>query len=526
MKWYWVIFLPTLACAQEFQFHQEWDSIEVRVDNYQIAVPWTGGYSFTVPAFSDIDGDSYPDIFLGNSSGHLAYYRNTGNAFIPDFELITPEFQGIQGFAHSVPYFADIDADSDYDLFCDFGNSPMRFYRNIGTTTTPQFILEEDSLRDTSGNLIDGSGFSICDINADGTLDLFVQQWNSGNIYYYENVGAPNQFSFSLITTNFANVNTGYWSHPKFCDIDNDSDYDLFIGDRYGHIWFYRNDGTPQQYNFILVSNNWLGIDVGDYASPEFCDIDGDGDYDLFIGRDAYTFLSSPGDIFFYQNIGTSQFPQFQLVTTNTLTLDVGTICIPCLADIDADGDLDLFYSSQNRLGFYRNDGTSSEPHFTFVTNDLLNGQTPHFFDLFDLNADGKLDLICAIGSIGSGKIKFYLNQGTLQNPNFVYWFSLFTPYILGMVSLADLDRDGDGDLIVSTFQHGTAFYRNQGTARQPNFVFEGENWGNIPPGEKCPLCGYGRGRRFRSDRRIQQSWIGGILRKHRRFSKSGICIG
>jgi len=281
--------------------------------------------------------------------------------------------------------------------------------------------------------------------------------------------------------SNLTGFPNGDWNSPTLCDIDGDSDYDLFIGERYGHIWYFQNHGTPEQYDFADPIINWLDIDVGDYASPEFCDIDGDGDYDLFVGRDASDFVSSPGDVFFYENMGTPQDPDFQLIASNYLTLDVGTINLPRVIDFDLDNDLDLLYSSQNRLGFYENVGNTSAPTFSFITNDLLNGIAPHFFDLYDLDDDGDLDLVIAIGSVGSGEIAFYQNRGSPTIPEFVYSNSIYTSYILGTPSLVDIDADGDADLLVSYFGvGGFLHYENQGNAQQPDFVFITDNFCNI----------------------------------------------
>ncbi|MCX6641159.1 MAG: T9SS type A sorting domain-containing protein [bacterium] len=466
-----ILLLPLTAFSQQFQFHQELDSIPVWDGDYHIPTPWTGGYGYTVPVFCDIDADGDLDPLLGNSGGVIAFYENNGTTSIPFFKLLAQNFQDIQGFAHSVPRFVDIDNDGDYDLFCDFGDEYMHFYRNVGSPTIPQLALEEDSLRDTGGNLIDGSGFTLCDIDDDGDQDLFVQQWYNGHIYYYENIGNPTQFAFSLVSTSFAGVSTGEWCHPTFCDLDSDGDYDLFIGNKYGKIYFYRNDGTPQQYDFTLISNNWFGIDVGDYASPEFCDIDGDGDYDLFIGKDNDLTYDIPGAMQYWENIGTPQVCNFVLRNQNYLTFDAGCCCDPDLCDIDRDGDLDLFFLTNSQLGWMENIGTNQNPEYAIRTFDLLD-LPPGSCDLGDLNGDQYPDLVTVNG--WGGAITLWVNRVTPQNPTFVEFSSIDTDWILGGISMGDLDADGDLDIIVGGMQSGEyhlLYYQNQGTSYIPNFV-------------------------------------------------------
>ena len=50
---------------------------------------------------------------------------------------------------------------------------------------------------------------------------------------------------------------------------------------------FYRNNGTPKIPQFDLVSDEFDGIDVGRRSVPRFADLDGDGDQDLILGREA-----------------------------------------------------------------------------------------------------------------------------------------------------------------------------------------------------------------------------------------------
>ena len=82
-------------------------------------------------------------------------------------------------------------------------------------------------------------------------------------------------------------VDVGYSSTPTFVDIDGDGDYDAFIGEKYGTVKYYENIGSRSNPDFVEqtgLSNPLVFADVGYASAPTFVDIDGDGDYDSFIG--------------------------------------------------------------------------------------------------------------------------------------------------------------------------------------------------------------------------------------------------
>ena len=68
-------------------------------------------------------------------------------------------------------------------------------------------------------------------------------------------------------------------------DIDGDGDLDAFVGAESGRTYLVANIGTALEPKFALPSSNPFGLaDVGTHAVPSFADLDGDGDFDAFIG--------------------------------------------------------------------------------------------------------------------------------------------------------------------------------------------------------------------------------------------------
>lgn len=170
-------------------------------------------------------------------------------------------------------------------------------FQDIGENSTPVFI----------------------DIDKDGDLDAFVGA-KDGKIQYFKNIGTVTTPQITLINTNenpFFGVDVGEQSTPSFVDIDNDGDFDAFIGEKDGIYNFYRNNGTATSPSFSLVvgsSNPFNTVSPGQNLSPVFADIDGDGDFDTFTGR-------SNGELIFFRNIGTRSTPRFATFVTNQWNL-------------------------------------------------------------------------------------------------------------------------------------------------------------------------------------------------------------
>ncbi len=249
------------------------------------------------PVFVDLDGDSRRDLLIGNVEGNIWYFRNVGSVTSPSFMLVDTAFAGISGGYTYAPAFADIDHDGDEDLFIGRFDGSMKFYRNTGSPTTPQFVL------------------------------------------------APSPVDTIRVT---------YDNAPAFVDIDNDSDFDLSVGGSNGRLKFYRNVGSDTNFVPVLESSFYDSITVGQDSEPTFVDIDADGDYDLFIG-------TSEGRVEFYRNIGNFQNPQFSRITNHYASTDPVQEAVPAFVDVDGDGDQDLFVGTlTGGIHFYRNQGAVS----------------------------------------------------------------------------------------------------------------------------------------------------------------------
>jgi len=249
-------------------------------------------------------------------------------------------------------------------------------------------------------------------------------------------------------------------SHPFFIDIDGDGDLDCFSGEytngNVSKIYYYRNDGTNRNPVFKPISgqaNPLSTVEANMLSIPYFIDIDGDGDYDCFIGEGA------TGAIMYYKNAGTATHPSFQKQSAafNPLSMvkfSTSNIANPAFADIDGDGDYDcLIVDEAGFLNYYKNNGTAIQPDFIHVeTNDnpfeSLSAQSDIYNVSFvDWNKDGLIDLFI--------NTTFFKNIGTKQRPQFKAGkdeepaFQNASPYKYTYTPLRWVDLNNDGNIEV-----------------------------------------------------------------------------
>jgi flagellar hook assembly protein FlgD len=439
------------------------------------------------PALSDIDDDGDLDLFIGQSEGQIHFYRNDGNRELPvwtSMGLLTDAGGNtidVGGF--STPAFADLDHDEDMDLLLGEPYGRISFYRNDGNRNAPVWT-PTGFISDADSNTIDIGSYSdpaFIDMDNDGDLDMLSGE-SFGQIYFYRNDGSSNTplwvYQGLLTDSNGNTIDSGSNSSPVFTDIDNDGNIDLFLGQSGGRIVFYRNTGGVDAPIWNLVTNIYNYIEVSSYATPALADTDNDGDVDLYVGD------YQDGLLHFWRNDGDAGSPSWRtpglLVTAdNDEPIDIGLFSSPAFADLDHDGDFDLFIGEHSgRIHFYRNDGDSSTPAWTaqgflmYPDSSLIDiggNSHPVFVDIDD---DGDFDLF--VGEY-YGKILFIRNDGDISLPIWAYvgpienseGNPLSVPY-RSRPTFADMDHDGDYDLLIGCNNGKTYYYRNDGDEHTP----------------------------------------------------------
>ena len=286
--------------------------------------------------------------------------------------------------------------------------------------------------------------------------------------------GLPVQSAYFAVTSGssspFASLDVGRLAKPEFVDLDGDGDLDIVVGNQNGTFSYLKNTGNtsePVYTNVTGAENPLNGKDIGSYSAPSFVDMDGDGDLDLVSG-------SNDGPIAYLENTGSSSAPAFTARTgsANPFAYNAATIgfkTATTFADLDNDGDQDALIFGAGKVSYARNDGTSSTPSFTLVTDGgnpfsaipTSDGYSPH---LFDVDGDGDKDLF--FGKL-DGTFGYYGNTGTSSAPVFTARTGSANPLngidVGGIASgsFADIDNDGDLDLVTGESEGAVIYYRN-----------------------------------------------------------------
>jgi len=242
-------------------------------------------------------------------------------------------------------------------------------------------------------------------------------------------------------------------------DINEDGNEDIFIGgakDQPGIIYINTGNANLKISNQIVLEEDAVFEDT----ASSFFDADGDGDIDLMVGSggnqvgEGVTYRAR-----LYLNDGKGKFVKSKTKLPSTYK----NISVIVPYDFDNDGDQDVFIGSRSVVGTYgvnpdhlflENNGDGSFTNATErVAYDLKNAGmiTNAVWD--DMDGDDIKDLI-TVSDWGSPII--YKNNGrrlsklTTNLENFTGWWNV--------VEVADLDKDGDNDLIIGNKGSNTTY--------------------------------------------------------------------
>ncbi len=419
-----------------------------------------GGAHSVVTADLNLDG-KLDVISAGRESGRVLWHENDGGTF-PQF--IQHEVGIVQGVYMVVA--ADLDRDGDADIVATAVGELMPSGAEQSNGAVGALVWFQNNLRNDGtftphtivGSLPYAVAVHAADLDGDGDLDLLSGARDGNRVAWYENIGGqPPAFIEREITTNaMAVVSVGAG------DLDGDGDLDVFSASEDDNkIAWYLNDGNRPP-NFIEAGAHTPGAPPPnlDYAKGvTAADLDGDGDLDLaYVGEDN-------NEVGWLENLGGSP-PTF---AAHVIGYDILHGKMIVAEDIDGDGDADLLVASSgdNKITQYVNNG-GTPPTFTplVVTTSAVGARAVH---AADLDGDGDLDILSA--SRDDNRIVWYPNRKLHRTAIFNESTQTVVDVRQGArnVSAADMDKDGDTDLLAIT-ENRVIWYENNG-ASPPAFA-------------------------------------------------------
>lgn len=463
-------------------------------------------------ASGDINNDGLVDLFFTSNQGKNKLYLNKGNM---EFEDIT-EKAGVGGFSDwkTGVTMADINGDGFLDIYvCAVSNfkgmeGSNELYINNGDNTFTEKANEYG---------LDFTGFStqaaFFDYDKDGDLDCYLLNHavhntrsydrvntrmlkdNEAGDYLYRNDGG--KFKDISAESGIYQAAMGYGLGISVADLNNDGWLDIYVSNDFHEDDYYyinQKDGTYKEgikEHFKHLSRFSMGSDIADINNDGYQDVMTLDMYPEDEKVEKSSVGEDPLDIYMYK----LQFGYFNQYSRNCLQLNMsgqkfadiaassGVAATDwswstLMADYDGDGLKDIFISN----GILRR--PNDLDYLKFVIGDSLH---------YGLPTSHKLDQE-AIDLMPSGKVHNYLFQGSkdlrFKDKSKVWGFE--EEGISNGSSYADLDNDGDLDLISNNLNEPAGIYENHSRELlKNNFVkvkFKGEGMNTFGIGAKVIL--------------------------------------
>lgn len=434
----------------------------------------TNNYSSFITG-GDVDNDGDNDIAIINENGlsrTIKFYKNNNNVFANFVTLVVlPSTNGSSSADYSSIFIKDFDNDGLNDIVSQntFFNR-ISWYKNLGLQVfgTEQII---------STSIANGRLVHISDLNNDNNLDIVTTDIFNNNIVWYDNSSGN---GLNLVEKQLSNSVVLLPTKVVAGDLNGDGYKDVLVTSKFDNriSWYKNTNGLgdfsgPQK----TITNTLLNAENGLIA-----DLNNDGKNDVIA-------FSNPDDIalarkiVLFKNLGNALFAPVQIIysffTENIIkleTIDVdndndldlvtsfsggtlkifknngnGTFATPIsfansagyfeATDVDNDGDKDLIVAGSNSFFWLNNiDGSGDYSIKTIITTNL---GIPSKFVIGDINNDGLKEIIYVNSSLGKMTIN---DNNTFSSQTAINYLGSSN-----VLDLADLDNDGDLDIVCST---------------------------------------------------------------------------
>ena len=528
-----------VSAQQQYEFRFRND-VKIVIDSDTVKDPWAGGLNSPVFSKIELNNDGTEDLFIYDRTldkifTYLAQFKN-GQwqwQYAPQYESLFP--RDLAGWV----LLRDYNRDGLKDIFTKT-NAGIKVYKNTaGANGLSVFTVAADFTRFNNNLNLQASSENLpalLDVDSDGDLDILTFDFSgSTTIEYYKNLATEenlpaDDLKFTQETnwwgklTKCPHVCNGYLFNGSCrtdgtkhndgmnllaLDLDADADKDILVGgDACPDLVRMTNSGTLTTAAFASAGmqlnypGNTTRASFNYFPAAYHEDVTFDDKKDLLVApfvrsnrNDEVNFSQSS---WLYKNTSATDIPAFEFQQRDFIQanmVEAGEQSAPALADIDADGDLDLLLGNRKgNVWFFRNAGTTKKPVFKLETKDYLNLTSANFRDIkpqfADINSDGRLDLVLAVTTGTTGSVRYILNTAGAGQPVKYELTNIKTlavgQFVGDVPAFYDLDHDGDQDLVLASNVRPTTasgllrFYRNTGTAANPVYTLENDVWGGI----------------------------------------------
>jgi PKD repeat protein len=386
---------------------------------------------------ADLDNDGDLDVLTASyRNNNLIWFENKSDGIFSDKKMIDDAANGSKSV-----YAADLNGDEDLEILTanSASNSVSWYSYTDGSFSNPQNIVESP--------LSGPKDIFSADLDNDGDLDVVSASYKDDKISWFENAGDGSFIAQHVLSTN----SDGAW-RVYASDLTGDGVPEIISSSIYDDkiAWFENfGDGRfgPEQV---------LTTDYGFTQTVIAADMDGDGDNDIL-------FADKNEDIIaWFENAGG---------TFNDLNIISNNISEPMsvfAADLDKDGAIDIVVGYDYKLGIYSNSGDGSSFSFKKISGGLAGIQD---VAVADLNGDGNLDIISASDYqgvewfAGNGSRGGFSDRASIMDiDQFEEDDDNYSPEWL--ITVGDVDSDTDVDVFLSTdhfLEESVVWFNNQG---------------------------------------------------------------
>jgi hypothetical protein len=359
---------------------------------------------------------------------------------------------------------ADLDGDGDVDFVSSNrgGNSlSVRLNIGLGRFTAGQEI----SLVTTTFVNPQPIGIQLADMDGDGDFDIVQANtdYNAASVNVFTNAGNA---TFSLYSNR---ILAGIPGLLNVLDVNGDGSPDVVLP-----VGNAVSGGSSSSTVTVLENNSYGALSLGQQAPTQAYyglnliatgDMDNDGDLDALVSRDNGG-LGVFANQISYSVTGSAQYGlnyNAALGLPNVATADIA------VGDLDGDGDLDLVRTptaSGQTVNVHFNNGQGAFDNTTFQT--LTTAASTDGLVLADMDGDGDLDLIASNYAAGSISLSLNNGLGIMGTPRNISVGTHPT-----RPTVADLNGDGRLDILVPLADNNTVLLLlNQAlpTASRPAF--------------------------------------------------------